>query len=311
MKRKITTLLIAFFVLSATSCLAAAPEGNDNQGQGLATDVTIPSPTEAEKQAMGRDLIDETLKLTPEDIIYLKEALYKRKEAAQASPTPPPRPITRTIILNMSPGTQPPVIRVSERNGASIIFTDSTGTDWPVIDENNFAQDIFTTLVPIKDGPILNIAANGAYGQGNVAVFLKDLSVPVILNVVVGQKETDYRVDVRIAKRGPNAQEIIVGTSKAPPSFDKTLMDVLSGIPPLNSRTLKIVPDNQSANFLTDTKAWLAGREIFLRTPHFPISPGVLDSQSSNDGMKAYKFSETPLILLSINGKIYRVKVEL
>jgi intracellular multiplication protein IcmK len=311
MKSKITTLLIAFFVLSATSCLAAAPEGNDNQGSGLATDVTIPSPTEAEKQAMGRDFIDESLKLTPEDIIYLKEALYKRKEAAQSSPTPPPRPITRTIILNLSPGTQPPVIRVSERNGASIIFTDATGTDWPVIDTNNFAQDLFTTLVPIKDGPILNIAANGAYGQGNVAVFLKDLSVPIILNVVAGQKETDYRVDARIPRRGPNAQEITVGTNQAPPSFDKTLMDVLSDIPPVNSRTLKIVPEGQAANFLADTKAWLAGKEVYLRTPYVPISPGALSYLSSNDGMKAYKFAETPLILLSINGKIYRVKVEL
>ncbi len=257
--------------------------------------------------SMGKDLVNQTLSLSPDDIKYLKRELYKRKKAAQSPPEPPPRPITRTLLIDLSPGAAPPVIRVAERNGASLIFTDSTGAVWPILTVNNFAQDVFDVLVPVKNGGVLNIAAKGAYGQGNLAVFLKDLNVPIIFCLYAGQKETDFRVDVRLPRRGPNAKAITISTPQAP-EFDQWLIDILSDTPPITAQKVSLKFEN-SENPINDTKAWIIGENLYIRTPYSPISPGIKGYLSSNDGMTAYKLNKTSLILLSVKGEIYKVRV--
>jgi len=316
-KNKYRQAVIGTFILfSITTNSYAAPSPGSSPGSPPASkekvaDVKpIQLPT-VNKDDKGKSFIDDTLALSPSDIKHLKKEIYKRKQAAQTSPVPPPKPITRTIVLDLSPGAQPPVIRVAERNGASVIFTDSTGADWPILEDNNFAKDLFDVLIPLKDGPILNIASKGAYGQGNVAVFLKGLSVPAIFEMVAGQKETDSRVDIRIPKRGPKAKPLQV-ESKQFPDFDKTLIQFLSDTPPIGAKKIS-VKENSLDNDATvaGTQAWEYKDNLYVRTPYSPISPGALGYMSSNDGMNAYKLPITPIILMSIEGKIYKIRIEL
>src|SRR5260363_315564 len=49
---------------------------------------------------------------------------------------------------------------------------------------------------PVPSVPTMTITAQGDYVEGDVAVFLKDLPYPVVIKMVAGQRETDYRLDL-------------------------------------------------------------------------------------------------------------------
>ena len=56
------------------------------------------------------------------------------------------------------------------------------------------------------------------YNNGNLAVRLATLNTPIMISLVSGQKEIDYRVDVQVPGRGPNATtQVITDTLPSAP----------------------------------------------------------------------------------------------
>ncbi len=104
--------------------------------------------------------------------------------------------------VDLSPGAPPPIVRVSNL-GATVNFIDNTGAPWDIVEVNNMAKGRFEVLKPVTTIPSITITADGDYVEGDVAVFLKDLPFPIVVKMVAGQQETDYRLDVRIPRRGP------------------------------------------------------------------------------------------------------------
>ncbi len=238
--------------------------------------------------------------LDPEHIVQLK-GLYQESEQANASTVgAPPKPTATSQFVNLSPGSTPPVIRLAQGFVTSLVFLDSTGTDWP-ISAYDLGDPTAFNIQWDRTSNTLMIQALKLYTYGNLAVRLKDLHTPVMLTLIPGQKAVDYRVDLRIQGYGPNAKNLPLEEG-LPPSASDVLLHILEGVPPNGSRRLFITGG--------DARAWILDNKIYVRTNLTILSPGWLASMTSADGMHAYEMQKSPVLLVSWHGKVMQLKVE-
>jgi len=281
-------IILAAILLTSSIVYAS---GNDQAPSSTKALPPLPAPM---------DPIDAALGPTAEQIKMIHKKLDERERAAYSQPTTPSRPMTRSVDLDLSPGSTPPVIRVSPRNGAIISFSDVTGAPWPIENQENFAKKTFDVDVPIKKGAMLSVSSRGDYGDGNIAVFLKGLDTPITLTVLGGQRETDYRVDIRLPLKGPGAKPQIISTGTSD-DFDPALSDILDGLPPSGATEVHVTGGH--------ARAWLYKGNLYLRTTMLLMSPAWRGKYSSSDGTFAYRLDPTPIVLVSDDGKEIQLTV--
>lgn len=238
--------------------------------------------------------------LNPEQVVKLKQ-IYQTEQYAQTTPIgTPPRPTATSQIVNLSPGSTPPVIRLSQGFVSSLVFLDSTGAPWPIAAYDLGDPSSFNIQWD-KTSNTLMIQASKLYNYGNLAVRLKDLNTPVMLTLIPGQKAVDYRVDLRIQGYGPNAKNMPMEEG-IPPAASDVLLHVLDGVPPPNSQRLTVNGG--------DARAWLSHERMYVRTNLTVLSPGWIASMTSADGTHAYEMQKSPVLLVSWHGKVMQLKVE-
>lgn len=262
----------------------------------------IPSSSENDAiDALAFDGVAEQLfPLTPEQIIRIKQ-LYQTSEYAKSSTAgTPPKPTATSQFVNLSPGSTPPVIRLSQGFVSSLVFLDSTGAPWP-INAYDLGDPAAFNIQWDKTSNTLMIQASKLYTYGNLAVRLRGLNTPVMLTLIPGQKAVDYRVDLRVQGYGPNAKSMPMDNG-LPPSASDILLHVLDGVPPAGSARLTVSGG--------DARAWLLNEKMFVRTNLTILSPGWLGSMTSADGMHAYEMQKSPVLLVSWHGKVMQLKVE-
>lgn len=245
------------------------------------------------------EAIKQLLPLTPEQIHRLRQLYEAAQYAANAPAGVPPRPAVTTRLVRLDPGSTAPVIRLAAGFVTTVAFLDSTGEPWPIEAYSIGKPGEVNIQWNMRDN-ILLMQASELYSHGNMAVKLRNLTTPVMLTLVSGQKAVDYRVDLRVQGFGPHAQPPVV--ENLPSTESAELLGVLDRIPPEGSKVLKV------SGGLGD--AWLKEDRLFLRTRLTVLSPGWLASMSSADGMKAYELTKTSTILASHNGKIIQLKIE-
>jgi intracellular multiplication protein IcmK len=240
--------------------------------------------------------------LTPQQIQTLNNML-DATQRAQA--TPPnmeaPQPTSTSLIVNLSPGATPPVIRLSRGFVSSLVFIDSTGAPWPIESYDIGNPGVFNITWDKKSNTLM-VQARATYTYGNLAVKLVKLDTPVMLTLVPGQKVVDYRVDLRMEGLGPNARPGMQGAG-LPGQADQNLLNILDAVPPQGARRLSV-----SENI---AQVWIVGNNtMYVRSQFTLISPAWISKMSSADGMNAYQLQPTPMLLLSRYGKVLQIKVE-
>lgn len=247
-----------------------------------------------------KDMTKSLYPLSPEQIVHLKQT-YHTSEYAQASTAgTPPKPTATSQFVNLSPGSTPPVIRLSQGFVSSLVFLDSTGAPWP-ISAYDLGDPSSFNIQWDKTSNTLMIQAIKLYNYGNLAVRLRGLNTPVMLTLIPGQKAVDYRVDLRVQGYGPNAKNLPLEEG-IPPSASDLLLHVLDGVPPAGSQRLVVSGG--------DARAWLSNEKMYVRTNLTILSPGWLASMTSADGMHAYEMQRSPVLLVSWHGKVMQLKVE-
>jgi intracellular multiplication protein IcmK len=225
---------------------------------------------------------------------------YQDIELAKTAVPAPPTPVATSQFVNLSPGSTPPVIRLAQGFVTSLVFLDSTGATWP-ISAYDLGDPSTFNIQWDKTGNTLMIQSSKLYNYGNMAVRLEGLNTPVMLTLIPGQKEVDYRVDMRVQGLGPNAQMPVLGDN-LPPSANRLLLHVLDGVPPPGSTRLTISGG--------DARAWLFRNKMYVRTNLTILSPAWLATMTSADGMHAYEMQKSPVILVTWHGKVMQLKVE-
>src|SRR3990167_3105152 len=267
---------------------------------GAANRITpLPSAAQIMNDAAFNDVITSTFPLTSEQIHQLKQVYYASQEAAAAPPGVPPKPTVTSQVVSIAPGSTPPVVRLAQGFVSSLVFVDSTGAPWPLEAYDIGNPAAFNIQWNHTDNTLM-IQSMSLYTYGNLAVRLKGLSTPVMLTLIPGQRVVDYRVDLRIQGLGPNAK-ILLGDG-LPTIVNPELLGVLDGVPPRNAKNMVVAGG--------EAQAWLAQDKLFLRTRLTVLSPAWTSIMSSPDGMNAYEFQKTPMILASFHGKPIQLRIE-
>ena len=238
--------------------------------------------------------------LTPDQIKSLRAVFDKSKRAAAAYPGTPPRPTSASILVDLSPGSAPPVIRLQSGFISAVQFLDSTGQPWPVEaydlgDTSNFNIQWNQASNP---GTLL-VQAMSSFRTGNLAVMLKGKPTPIMITLLPGQNAVDYRDELRVPGLGPNAS---ANLSALPDTSSPQLLNILNGVAPSGAKQLQ-VSDGRS-------QAWLYNNKLYLRTRVTLLSPSWLSSMSSPDGTHAYKLTKSPVILVSNRGSVQQLLVK-
>lgn len=239
-------------------------------------------------------LLNEALPLSPKQIKTLKR-LYDLSQQAVATPVKaPPTPTSSSTVISLQPGTTPPIIRLSAGFISSLVFVDSTGAPWPITAFSIGDPNSFNVQWDQKTNALF-VQAMKSYCHGNVAVRLYGLNTPVMISLVSGQREVDFRVDLQISGRGPNAIEEIITNSFQDSKINPILIHMLDGIPPKGSVKLTVGGGHG--------EAWVFQDKLYFRTKLTVLSPAWLATVSSADGTHVYELAKTPLILASKCGK--------
>lgn len=229
--------------------------------------------------------------------------------------TPVPRVSSQTVSL--SAGSSIPQVRVYPNITTTVTFSDITGHPWklgapPVNSSPCTAEGKGTLCVNyIQGAAVFTIQPTDRFSNGNVTVMLQGLATPVIINVkaldpanTARTVDVDYRLDLRIPKRGPDTPVYTATPEKKISLYDKQLQQFLDGIPPEEAQLVKL------HNAPGGTKAWQIGDELYVRSP-LQLQDEFEKTLSAIDGTHVYVLPSTPVLTFSENGSARDVDVEL
>ena len=218
---------------------------------------------------------------------------------AMAIPSVQAMPELRSVSVNLSPGASLPVLRTMPGETSTLVFLDSTGGPWPLAAPPRIANENLFSAEWLQDSSVVVVSAKTFYEQGNLAVFLKGLTTPVIVKLVSGEprshaktRAVDYRLDLRVPGRGPNALAPVV-TQGQIALYDSTMQAFLDGIPPEKAKVIQILGSNAQR-----TQAWQLEGALYLRTP-LEMETAFDQTIGAADGTRVYKLSPTPFVMLS------------
>ncbi len=257
---------------------------------------------EANKEEMAfNTVVEDVLPMSPEQIMKLHKFYDLTLQAKATSPTAPPDPHFTSTVVSLEPGSTPPIVRLSAGFVTSVVFVDSTGSAWPISAYSIGDPQSFNVQWDQK-GNTLFIQSMKQYSHGNLAIRLYNLNTPVMITLVSGQKNVDFRVDMQVAGRGPNAVVPVIETPyEVTANVNPLLINILDGIPPKGSIKLGIAGGTGDA--------WFYDHKIYFRSKLTVLSPAWTATTSSPDGTHVYELMQTPRILASQNGKTVDIKL--
>lgn len=313
---KKASLPVMFIALSslATSELACAaqPVGPSNvapaqQQAGVPSQGQIPAPGTPlpnlpklpdVNQESFKQVTEEAAPLTPEQIRSLRRLVDDAERAAAAPPRFVPKPVSSSVTVSLMPGETPPVARLFSNYVTNILFVDQAGNPLVVTDVDPGSASSFTVTYDQKakqGSNLIKISPKSSYAMGNISVSLDGVQSPVSLTLVSGQREVDYRVDVRIKGVGGAARGVT--SAVLPSGVNPVMLGMLEGVAPDGAKTL--------ISSSSDAQAWEFRGRFYVRTSHTLLSPAYLAMQKSADGSAVYEITPTPvLIALSGGGTI-------
>lgn len=272
--------------------------GASNSGSNVVSAQPLPSP----KLDLKKEALDQTAPMDATTTRALIEELYKRTGAASAPAKNNAKPVASRFAVDLSPGATPPVVRIFRGQGSSVSFLDSAGNPWPIEKARNFYDQAMTVT---QLGPhVVTVESNSDHASGSVTVLLKGLATPVTFTVVPGQSEIDYRADLIVPGRSPDAPARLPGGLGRVGIAERGLENYLFGQTPEGARRLEVQD-------LPLAMAWqdVSGR-LILRTQAMVASPGPYQVLPSSDGTTVYELPAVPVLRVSVDGLIRPVHIK-
>lgn len=302
MKKSLITLCLAIACSSAfaETVNAPVPAGGQVAPGGAAPEVTAVTTPKTDF-----DLVGEVKKRepTPEEIAQIK-LIWEQMRRVQEKPAgDQPRPVISMTNVDLSPGSTPPMVRLSNSTGAILMFMDMYGHKWAIDHVSNLSEaDLDAQDKPAdstKEQSSVFVKAKKFGASGNLAVFLKDLDTPIIITFLAGQKDVDYRVDFRI----PASREGVVSGAAEKQIFDTRLSYALMSVSPDGCTPAKT--DNP------EILAWNCMKDAIIRSSGILLSPATIDGKKASgaDGTHAYLIPMTPVVSMMVGGKAVSVKI--
>lgn len=281
---------------------AIAPAYKDPQSQAAIANYR---PLVSEEQAVVHDLafknlLQREMPMSPDQVVQLHSMYNQSQKAAAIYPGVPPKPVSTSMQVNLSPGAQQPVINLQAGFVTSLVFLDSTGAPWP-IESYDLGNPRDFDIQWDKKSNILMVQAKALYKYANMAVKFKDLQTPLMIMLAPATDQFFYRVDVRIPGVGPEANAMPLNNG-LPGAANPELLSLLDGIAPQNAHYLEVSGG--------PADAWLSYGHLYVRSRLTILSPGWIGKMTSADGMNAYEMQPTSTILTTMNGHLVHLSLK-
>lgn len=254
----------------------------------------VPAPTLRQAQEM-------VSPLTPSEIRELHQDFVATRQAKAQRPIETV-PHISAVSVDLSPGASPPIARTMPGETTTLVFLDATGAPWPLAAQPLHSNNNFEVMW-LKDSPDVVIAAHSMFEGANLTVFLVGLPAPVVVKLSSGEpdstatrRDVDYRLDLRVPGRGPNARPTTGGEGQIA-LYDDVLQAMLDGSPPSEAKPVEIMGDQPMR-----TQVWQLGDALYVRTP-LAIESAYEQTMASADGMHIYKLALTPIVTLASGGQ--------
>ena len=279
-------------------------------GQAQQPPISLPPLPTQIKPTADQAMDEAGLRLGPDQIRLLhKKVDALTKAAAEDSAGLPPKSVTSSITTSLSPGSTPPVFRIYKDYPTSIVVLDNEGNPWPITNwAGGNSKDLEIKRTSPKedsDGASISITPmtpTGKYTHGGFSIYLKDLSIPLVLTYVGGQPVVDQRVEIRVPARGPNTKAPTKMASIGP-GANQSLLSLLDGVAPKSAKPLKVISGV--------AQAWsIGGNRMLVRTPWTVISPGYFSGMRSGDGTNVYEIEQVSELRALNNGEITSISID-
>ncbi len=262
---------------------------------------TSSAPTQAQmKQSAFQDILNNYFPLSPGQIHQFKDAVAEQQ---QANVTPaganPPEGTSSIVPVTLKPGGVMPVIRVGQGMITSLVFTDAGGKVWPITSYSIGDPSSFNIQWDKASG-VLMIQGQKLYAETNIGIMLQGMTIPVMLNLLIGQKSWDYLDYVQLDQYQPGDTGADQPASQAP-SF---LTDVLNGIPPSGATALNVSDANAA-------QMWSFQGQYIMLTKATLLSPAFI-SRADGPGptpLHAYALPPAPELLISNMGTMEKLLI--
>ena len=306
----IRTLALLLLILELPPSLAAAaepvnPTAEPARHAGSAEPDVWPEHAlpDADAARQGRS----ALPFTQEQIETLGRLLRQTQRASARGAGAPPQGRIRRVRLDAPGDGQIPVIALRRGYTTVLSFTGITGAPWLIAEavlDSRFlppGQEAAAEAANPSTGHLLYLAPRQAYLDGNAVVTLAGLAEPLVVALRGTGGAADFRVDIRLAMPGPNADPILLAQPEGFHAGDPVLLGLLGDAVPPDAERLAVEGGGQ------DGRAWRQGGDLLLVTRAYLLSPGPWAAERGPGGRWAYRLPDTPQALVSANGREARL----
>ena len=304
----IRTLALLLLILALPPSLAAAaepanPTAEPARHAGSAERDVWPDHAvpDADAAQQGRS----ALPFTQGQIETLGRLLRQTQRASARGAGEPPQGRIRRIRLDGPGDGQIPLIALRRGYTTVLSFTGMTGAPWPiaeaVLDSRFLPPGQEAAPEAANAGHLLYLAPQQAYLDGNAVVTLAGLPEPLVVALRGTGGAADFRVDIRLAMPGPNADPALLAQPEGFHAGDPVLLGLLGGSVPPEAERLAVEGGGHEG------RAWRQGGDLLLVTRAYLLSPGPWAAERGPGGRWAYRLPDTPQALVSARGREIRL----
>ena len=301
----IRTLAILSLILALPLAAAAEP-GNPNASTGMPAETDVwpeHALPDGDAARQGRSV----LPFTQGQIETLGLLLRQTQRASARGAGAPPQGRIRRIRLDAPGDGQIPVISLRRGYTTVLSFTGMTGAPWPIAEtvlDSRFlppGREAAPEAANPGAGHLLYLAPRQAYLDGNAVVTLAGLAEPLVVALRGTGGAADFRVDIRLAMPGPNADPTLLAQPDGFHAGDPVLLGLLGGAVPPDAERLAVEGGGHEG------RAWRQGGDLLLVTRAYLLSPGPWAAERGPGGRWAYRLPDTPQVLVSARGREMRL----
>ncbi|MDR3135649.1 MAG: DotH/IcmK family type IV secretion protein, partial [Deltaproteobacteria bacterium] len=249
-----------------------------------------------ERKAAYEQALEALLPSSPDEVRAYRRSLDAREEAM--ADWAPSALRSRTERVRLEPGFNPPLVELSPNLVTALVFTDSTGSPWPVVTTVLGSGNLFSAQ--LLEGQAANqviVAPLSSHGHSNLVVSLKGKDIPLIARLSVNSavspdRQLDGLIIFQVQESGPLATPMAGLDHRPASAVDDLLYQMLDGITPEGSKAIKADPALEGESFTQ------IGPKIYLRTTRGLLWPAPIARVSGPGGVAVYEIPAVSSVML-------------
>jgi intracellular multiplication protein IcmK len=247
--------------------------------------------------------VQSLMPMTPEMIRDYRRRIDESQKAAAMPPSGfRAQPISDAVRMSLKSNQKLQTLFTSPNTVSVMAFYDRTGKAWPIASFVVGRADSFQVYALQEGSNQIAVTPLVTHGYSNLIISLVEEDRPIVINLETSDTKTHFRRDITIEGYGPNASVSPTEVAIKEPPSNGTMMAFAQGADlPRSAVKLRTSDSN--------VEAWSLDGAYYLRTTDTYTSPSPQSMLTGPGGVHAVKIKPSPVVLISRNGTISRVRI--